>query len=88
MLGRSSTIGAQGGAAAQSVNGRPTMGMTGRLSSMNAPNASGGAASPASSLATVSAAGPVDGRIDGVLAGERSEAGKASSGEGGMARYA
>ena len=34
------------------------------------------------------AAVPVVGRIDGVLAGERSEAGKASSGEGGMARYA
>lgn len=88
MLGRSSTIGAQGGAAAQSGNGGPAMEMTDGLSLMNAPNVSGGAAGPASSLATVSAAVPVVDRIDGVLAGERSEAGKSSSGEAGMARYA
>lgn len=88
MLGRNSTIGAQGGAAAQSGNGGPAMEMTGGSSLMNAPNVSGGAASPASSLATVSAAVPVVGRIDGVLAGERPDAGKASSGAGKMARYA
>ena len=74
MLASNNTTGPQGGAAAQSENGGPAMEITGGVSSINAPNASVGVASPASSLATVSAAAPVVGRIDGVLAGERSEA--------------
>lgn len=86
MLASSSTSGAQGGAAAQSGNGGPARETTGGVSSINTPNSSIGAAGPASSLPTVSAAVPVVGSIDGVLAGERSEAGKTSSGGGGVAR--
>ena len=91
MLGRSSrnpNALPEDGGAAQTGNGGPVMEMTGGVSSRNATGASGGTARTASSSATVPAAVSGVGGIDGVLVGERSEAGKASGGEGGVARYA
>lgn len=90
MLGRSSrnANASPAGGAAQSGYGGAVTEMRAGVSSTNATRASGGMARTASSSAPVPAAVPVVGRIDGVLAGEMSGAGKASGGDGGMARYA
>ena len=91
MLVRTSANVEPGGGAASAPNGnggRAVDIIGGGVSATNATSPGGGVANQALSSPTVPAAVPVAGRIDGVLAGERSEAVKASGGEGGMARYA